>query len=84
MRKKEEEEEGEGEVPPSVKRYLLLAQRALREGDYSNAETACHRALELLATSEYAGLRVFIEARAVTLDKVVGVVHVCVCVCVRM
>ncbi len=75
MRGKGEEEDEEEKVPPSVKRQLLLAQRALRERDFPGAEAAYHRALQLLGGSEHAESRAYIEARAVTLDKVV-----CVCV----
>lgn len=57
-------------VPPYVKRQLIKAQRALRDGDYVAASKAYHRALERLAGSEYAQTQGFIEARAVVLDKV--------------
>ena len=67
------EDEGDDEkVPPSVKRQLLKAQRALRNEDYGGAERAYHDALKLLATSEHASTQPYIEARAVTLDKVSG------------
>ena len=67
------EDEGDDEkVPPSVKRQLLKAQRALRNEDYGGAERAYHNALKLLATSEHASTQPYIEARAVTLDKVSG------------
>ena len=62
------EEDGK-QVPPSVKRKLLKAQRALRNEDYRGAERAYHDALELLAHSKYASAQPYLEARAVTLDK---------------
>ena len=68
---KEEEEAGK-KVPPSIKRQLLKAQRALRNGtDYNEAERAYHKALELLAVSIHSSSQAYQEARAVTLDKVV-------------
>ena len=62
------EEDGE-QVPPSIKRKLLKAQRALRNEDYRGAERVYHDALELLAHSKYASAQPYLEARAVTLDK---------------
>ena len=47
----------------------MKAQRALRNEDYREAERVYHDALELLATSKYAGAQPYLEARAVTLDK---------------
>lgn len=67
---KREDESGDEKVPPSVKRQLLKAQRALRSEDYGGAERAYHSALKLLATSEYTSTQPYLEARAVTLDKV--------------
>ncbi len=65
-----DDEDEEGKVPLSVKRELLYAQRAHVSGDYSTAEQRYHDALHLLDSSEAAQSRVFLEARAVTLDKV--------------
>ena len=57
-------------VPSYIKHQLLRAQRALRDGDYTQAEDCYHRALHRLATSTYAQSQPYIEARAVVLDKV--------------
>ena len=57
-------------MPAFVKRKLLTAQRALREGDYEAAGGAYHDALKRLATSEHSSAQAYIEARAVVLDKV--------------
>ena len=58
------------EVPRSVKRRMLVAQRAHANGDYARCERFYHQALGLLASSKHAGTRVYLEARTVILDKV--------------
>ena len=63
---KDEEEK----VPVYIKYQLLKAQRAIRKDDFDSAEKAYHRALRRLATSQYASSQAYLEARAVTLDKV--------------
>ena len=60
----------EDTVPPYIKRQLLKAQRALRDDNYPAASKAYHSALERLASSQFAESQVYIEARAVVLDKV--------------
>ncbi len=71
VKRKEEEEEDDGKkVSRSAKRQLLKAERALQSGDYAKAEKACHSALGILMKSEHAENRVYLEARAVTMDKV--------------
>ena len=62
--------EKEDEVPQYIKQQLLKAQRALRSGDYQAASKAYHEALRRLATSQFAEFQVYLEARAVVLDKV--------------
>ena len=57
------------EVPRSVKRRMLVAQRAHANGDYARCERFYHQALGLLASSKHAGTRVYLEARTVILDK---------------
>lgn len=57
-------------VSPSVKRQLLKTNRALRKGDYSQAEKASHKALSLLMNSEHTEKQAYLEARAVVMDKV--------------
>jgi tetratricopeptide (TPR) repeat protein len=59
----------EDTVPPYIKSQLLKAQRSLRDGDYTAASEAYHRALKRLATSQFAETQPYIEARAVVLDK---------------
>ena len=66
----QDDEDDKGKVPPSVKRELLKAQRALRNDDYSTAEECYHQALFSLNSSELSETQAYIEARAVTLDKV--------------
>ena len=58
------------EVGKTVKRELLRAERAAQRGRYDKAEKSCHRALGLLMNSEHAEQRAYLEARAVTMDKV--------------
>ena len=57
-------------VPQYIKRQLLKAERAMREGDYVAAGGAYHRALGRLGQSQFADSQVYLEARAVVLDKV--------------
>ena len=59
-------------VSASVKRQLLKANRALRLGDYGQAEKASHKALSLLMNSEHTEKQAYLEARAVVMDKVCG------------
>ena len=66
----EEEDEDGSQVSRSAKRQLLKANRALQSGDYAKAEKACHSALAILVKSEHAENRVYLEARAFTMDKV--------------
>ena len=58
------------EVPKSVRRRMLVAQRAHANGDYARCERFYHQALGLLASSKHAGARAYLEARTVILDKV--------------
>lgn len=73
---RDEEEDDPTKVPPSVKRYLLKAQRYRRNSDYPQAERACHKALEILATSRHSTLQAYIEGRAYVLDTVSLCTHV--------
>lgn len=66
---KEEEEDGT-KVTHSVKQQLLTAERALQRGQYKKAEKACHTALAKLMTSDHSEKKAYLEARAITMDKV--------------
>lgn len=63
------------EVPKSVRKRMLVAQRAHKNGDYARCERFYHQALHLLASSKYSGARAYQEARAVILDKVTTPFH---------
>ena len=66
----EEEEEDGNRVSRAAKRQILKADRALQSGEYATAEKACHSALAILMQSKHAESRVYLEARAATMDKV--------------
>ena len=67
------EKDDGSKVSASVKRQLLKTNRALRLGDYGQAEKASHKALSLLMNSEHTEKQVYLEARAVVMDKVCGI-----------
>ena len=57
-------------IKRSIMRQLVKAERAHQKSRYVLAEKACHKALAGLVNSEHAEKRVYLEARAVTMDKV--------------
>lgn len=64
------DEDDPNKVPSSVKHYMVKVQRYRRNGNYRGAERACHRALEILGTSEHSSSQAYIEGRAYVLDTV--------------
>ncbi len=54
-----------------MKRELLKAQKAHSNGDYSTADQCYHSALHLLSSTEHAQNQTYLEAKAVTMDKVI-------------